>query len=280
MPCKTSDMIKQLSFFLLAIAIPLLSYCQHPETIQQIREWKFSVNPTWQDEFDKNGLPDSSKWSYDIGGSGWGNNEKQYYTNDKNAVVTSGILNIIAKKEDFKGMDYTSARMVTKNKGDFLYGRIEVKAQLPTGRGSWPAIWMLPSTKKYGGWPNSGEIDIMEQVGYDEKNIHFSIHNEAFNWPKNTQKTAQKIIPTACSDFHIYRMDWTPDYIMGFIDGEEYFNFKNDGEGAAHWPFDEPFYLILNIAVGGNWGGQKGIDDSIFPAKMLVDYVRYYSLEP
>lgn len=272
-------MIKLFYFSLWSLLVPFGSIGQSGNLNKSKKIWAFSSQPSWQSEFDKNGFPDTSKWSYNTGGHGWGNNEKQFYTREKNVFTKNGLLYIVSKKESYNGADYTSARMVTKNKGDFLYGRMEVKARLPQGRGLWPAIWMLPTTNQYGEWPASGEIDIMEQVGFDEKNIHFSIHNEAFNWMKSTQKTAQKIIPTATADFHSYRMDWTPDYIKGFIDGIEYFEFLNDGKGPDHWPFDHPFYLVLNIAVGGNWGGEKGIDSTLFPAVMLVDFVRYYPLE-
>lgn len=266
-------MIKQIFLFINGMLILAISIAQQPETA-----WQFAAVPGWSDEFNEDGLPDTANWSYEIGGHGWGNNELQYYTNGRNVYVKDGVLSISAKKEKAEGKSYTSTRMVTRNKHDFLYGRIEVRAKLPSGRGLWPAIWMMPTKSVYGGWPNSGEIDIMEQVGFDEKTIHFSIHNEAFNWPKNTQKTAQKVIPTATEDFHVYRMDWTPEYIKGFIDGVAYFYFENDRKGHEHWPFDQQFYLILNIAVGGNWGGQKGIDESIFPGIMFVDFVRYYPL--
>jgi beta-glucanase (GH16 family) len=240
--------------------------------------WTFEATPVWADEFDVDGKPDSTKWSYDIGGSGWGNHEKEYYTEAQNASVQNGILSIEARKENVGGMNYTSSRMVTKNKGDFLYGRFEIRAKLPTGKGLWPAIWMLPTDWAYGDWPKSGEVDIMEQVGFDPANIHISTHTEAFNWTLNTQTTTVTNVPTATTGFHVYRVDWTPYAIRGFIDGKQVFQFTNDGKGAAHWPFDKRFHILLNVAVGGDWGGQQGIDDSIFPAKMDVDYVRVYKM--
>jgi len=240
--------------------------------------WTFDTIPLWADEFDVDGKPDSTKWSYDIGGSGWGNHEKEFYTEAQNVTVHNGILSIEARKENAGGMNYTSARMVTKNKGDFLYGRFEIRAKLPTGKGLWPAIWMLPTDWAYGDWPKSGEVDIMEQVGFDPDSIHISTHTGAFNWTINTQVTNVINVPTATTDFHVYRIDWTPYAIRGFIDGVQHFQFINDGKGPSHWPFDKRFHILLNIAVGGDWGGQQGIDDSIFPAKMDVDYVRVYKM--
>ncbi len=244
-------------------------------------EYSFDTTAAvWSDEFDNTGLPDATKWGYDVGGSGWGNNELQYYSSDKNAEVKNGKLIIEARKEEREGKNYTSARLVTKNKGDFTYGRLEVKAKLPSGRGSWPAIWMLATNQTYSNvyWPDNGEIDVMEHVGYDPGVVHFSIHCKEYNWPKNTQRTSKMTVPTAMSDFHVYRMDWTPRTIKGYIDGKSHFEFTNDNQGWTSWPFDQKFHLLLNIAVGGNWGGAQGVDDSIFPQRMEIDYVRVYKL--
>jgi beta-glucanase (GH16 family) len=242
--------------------------------------WTFDSIPSWSDEFSTNGLPDVSKWGYDIGGGGWGNNELEYYTNSiNNAAVNNGKLYITAKKEPMGGRNYTSARLVSKNKGDFLYGRIEVSAQLPAGVGTWPAIWMLPTDWAYGDWPKSGEIDIMEHVGYDSTRIHFSVHTEAYNHTIGTQKTANQVIPTAMTAFHKYRVDWTPYAVRGYFDDQLVFTFVNEGKGAAKWPFDKRFHVLLNLAIGGNWGGTKGVNDNIFPVAMAVDYVRYYKMK-
>lgn len=249
-----------------------------PQSRQPSKTWKFATKPYWSDEFNKDGKPDANKWGYDIGGNGWGNNELQYYTAGENAEVKNGKLIITARKEKKDNSNYTSTRMVTKGKGDFLYGRIEVSAKLPTGVGTWPAIWMLPTKSTYGSWPASGEIDIMEHVGYDQNKVHQSVHTQAFNHVINTQKTAFEQVPTASTAFHIYRIDWTPDGISGYIDKQKAFEFLNDGKGFESWPFDKPFHLLLNIAVGGNWGGVKGVDDKSFPASMEVDYVRVYKL--
>ncbi len=243
------------------------------------KNWTFESTPIWADEFDYSGAPDPAKWGYDTGGHGWGNNELQHYTDSPaNASVTDGLLTITARKESTQDRDYSSARLVTKGKGDFLYGRFEIRAKLPTGRGTWPAIWMLPTDWAYGDWPKSGEIDIMEHVGYDQNKVHVTVHTEAYNHGKGTQKGNSKVIPTASSEFHNYRVDWTPYAIRGYIDNSQVFEFINDGKGFATWPFDKRFHLLLNIAVGGNWGGAQGVDPTVFPQAMQVDYVRVYKM--
>lgn len=232
----------------------------------------------WQDEFDYTGLPDSTKWGYDVGGHGWGNNELEYYTeaDSDNVWVADGVLTITARKEQMGERDYTSARMVTREKGDWLYGKVEVRAMLPTGRGVWPAIWMLPTDREYGNWPRSGEIDIMENVGFDPDTIVGSAHTLKYNHSIGTQRSSRIACPTCYSDFHVYGLEWEPDEYRLYVDDQLYFTFKNEGTGFEAWPFDKRFHLLLNIAVGGNWGGAEGVDDTIFPQKMVVDYVRVY----
>jgi beta-glucanase (GH16 family) len=159
-----------------------------------------------------------------------------------------------------------------------LYGKIEVNAKLPTGKGTWPAIWMLPTEWVYGDWPKSGEIDIMEHVGYDQNNVHVTMHTEAYYFKINTQKSSQRIIPTASTEFHTYAIEWTPESINGLIDNEVMFSFANEHTGYSTWPFDQKFHLLLNIAFGGDWGGAKGVDDTVLPQKMEVDYIRVYNL--
>lgn len=243
--------------------------------------WTFESSPFWADEFDYEGQPDPSKWDYDLGGGGWGNNELQYYTSElRNASVGNGNLTITAIKEPFENREYTSTRLVSRNKGDFLYGRIEVRAIVPQGTGTWPAIWMLPTDWEYGGWPSSGEIDIMEHVGFDPEVIHMSAHTESYYWRINTQKTATRTVRGAMDDFQTYRMDWTPYAIRGYINDNLLFTFINEGKSYKEWPFDKRFHLLLNIAVGGDWGGQQGVDETAFPASMIVDYVRYYRMNP
>jgi len=172
-------------------------------------------------------------------------------------------------------VNYTSARLSTKGKGDWKNGRIEVRAKIPKGIGTWPAIWMLASTTPLR-WPDDGEIDIMEHVGHNPGFIHFSIHTKKFNHIIGTQKTDTLYMPNAIKSFHVYAMQWDEQTMHWFVDGKQVFEITNDGTGKDAWPFNQPFYLILNIAVGGNWGGQKGVDETIFPQRMLIDYVRVY----
>lgn len=237
----------------------------------------------WADEFDYSGLPDSTKWSYDSGNGcpsncSWGNNELQYYTHNRleNARVENGKLIIEAHKENFEDAKYTSARLASKNKGDWKYGRIEARAKLPAGTGMWPAIWMLPTKWKYGGWPHSGEIDIMENVGYWPDSALSSVHTGAYNHGINTQKTKGVNRKDLSTVFHVYGIEWTADSISFYIDGLRYHGFKNEKTGSFVWPFDQEFHLLMNVAVGGNWGGKFGVDDKIFPQKLLIDYVRVY----
>lgn len=232
----------------------------------------------WYDEFSTPGLPDSTKWNYDIGGSGWGNNELQYYTNDlKNARVEDDLLIIEAHYDSLGNNAFTSARMVTKHKGDWLYGRMEVKAKLPRGKGTWPAIWMLSTDWKYGGWPISGEIDIMEHVGYDPGVIHGTLHSDKYNHIKQTQQEGKITIADAQDAFHVYAVEWSENKIDFFVDDQHYHTVtRNPDDNEKGWPFDQRFHLILNIAVGGNWGGKEGIDYSIWPQRLEVDWVRVY----
>ena len=234
----------------------------------------------WSDEFDYSGLPDSTKWSFDQKGNGygWGNNEAQFYTRNRlqNAGVKDGFLTITALKEEFEGQKYTSARLVTAHKGDWLYGRLEVRAKLPDGRGMWPAIWMLPTEGKYGGWPASGEIDIMENVGYDPFVIVASAHTKSYNHVQGTQKNNKITVADCHTTFHVYALEWEAAEYRVFVDDQLFFTFKNEGTGFKEWPFDQKFHLLLNLAVGGNWGGKNGIDEAIFPRSMVVDYVRVY----
>ncbi len=242
--------------------------------------WLQAQFPTlvWSDEFNYSGLPDSTKWGYDTGNHGWGNNEKQYYTakRSENARVENGMLVLEARKEAYNGAAYTSARLVTRGKGDWIYGRIEARAKLPKGRGIWPAIWMLPTKWEYGNWPKSGEIDIMEAVGYLPDSVYGTIHTGAFNHSIGTQ-SSQPMYYTDLSDtFHVYAINWYKDRIDFFIDNTLFHSFPNNGKGPDAWPFDKAFHVLLDVAVGGNWGGKKGVDDGIFPQQMVVDYVRVY----
>lgn len=239
--------------------------------------WKLE----WAEEFNYTGLPDASKWGYDIGGNGWGNNELQYYTeaDTNNAFVEKDNLFITARKDKKDKNNYTSARLVTKNKFDCKYGRVEVSAMLPKGRGLWPAIWMLPTEWKYGGWPKSGEIDIMEHVSYEPDTVYGTVHTEAFNHVKGTQVTKGIKVADLYTAYHIYAIEWFEDRMDFYVDDVKYSSFPNRKKGFAEWPFDQEFHVILNLAVGGNWGGKMGIDESAYPATMKVDYVRFFKKE-
>lgn len=253
----------------------------------QTTEWEL----VWSDEFDYTGVPDPQKWSFDTSGNNWnwGNDEAQNYTTSKdgNAWVEDGKLVIEARKEDYywagdgETKNYTSARLITRYKGDWLYGKIEVRAKLPRGVGIWPAIWMMPTDDVYGGWPKSGEIDIMEYVGFDKGNVHANVHHTSTNPDKRSEgQGATKSVYSPYSVYHTYGLIWTEDKMEFQVNGNTYMTYKNEGKGHITWPFDQRFHLILNVAVGGTWGGQQGIDDTIFPQKMLVDYVRVYKAVP
>ena len=238
-------------------------------------DWKL----VWSDEFNGGGAPDPAKWTYEEGFIR--NRELQYYTADRreNARVEGGKLIIEARRENWKNpkgkeAEYTSASVLTKGKAEWKYGRIEVRAKLPGGRGTWPAIWMMPNDGMR--WPNKGEIDIMENVGYEPDVIHANIHTEAYNHVKGTNKGAKIRIEKPSESFHVYAVEWTPEKMDFFVDKNCYFTYENEKTGSAVWPFDKPFYLILNIAVGGSWGGQKGVDPDAFPRRMEIDYVRVY----
>lgn len=235
----------------------------------------------WSDEFDVAGAPDSAKWGYDLGAGvpiGWGNNELQYYTKDsRNVRIENGNLIIEAHKDSLQGKPFTSTRIITKKKGDWVYGRIEVKAKLPKGKGTWPAIWMMSTDWKYGGWPESGEIDIMEHVGYDPGVVHGTIHTKSYNHIIGTQKEGKVNVATFDTEFHVYALDWTKDKMDFVVDDKTYYTVTREpNDDFKGWPFDERFHLIMNIAVGGNWGGKEGVDANIWPQRMEVDYVRVY----
>lgn len=239
--------------------------------------------PSFADEFGGRGV-DGRTWRFDTARNrqGWHNNEKQYYAANRpeNARVEAGALVIEARREaarpprfaDGGGQAYTSARLASRRA--LGYGFYEVRAKLPCGRGIWPAIWLLPAEGK---WPDAGEIDVMEMVGWDHRVIHATVHSGAFNHGKGTQRGARRRVPTSCAAFHRYQLDWRPDAITVGIDDRAFFQVRNDQPGgAAAWPFTRPYQLILNVAVGGDWGGQRGIDDAAFPQAMTVDYVRHW----
>lgn len=237
--------------------------------------------PVWSDEFNSRGLPDVRSWSYNVGGHGWGNQEKQYYTeaDTLNAVVRDGMLAIIARNDGKGDKKYTSARLVTKGKQEWKYGRMEMRAKLPAGVGLWPAFWMLGADIDSAGWPACGEIDIMEHLGYKPDVVLGTVHTAAYNHIKGTHVGKEIHIKNPYDSFHVFAIEWTEKQIEFFLDDTLYFSFRNEYKTKAEWPFDSPFFIILNLAVGGNPGGIKGLDESAFPAVFLIDYVRVYQKE-
>jgi len=230
----------------------------------------------WSDEFNTSGLPDPEKWDYEVGLIR--NNELQYYTKARleNSRIEDGNLIIEARKEPYEGSAYTSASLITKSTATWTYGRYEIRANIPEGTGMWPAIWMLGENIDDVGWPDCGEIDIMENVGVEPDTIHGTVHTGAYNHVSGTAQGATISVPDVGLDFHVFAIEWDSQRIDFFVDDQYYFTFANDGKGEASWPFDKNAYLILNIAVGGTWGGQQGVDEKIFPQQMLVDYVRVF----
>lgn len=239
--------------------------------------------PDFRDEFVLRAL-DRRKWRFDTSrnATGWYNNERQYYASARpeNTRIEDGVLIVEARREtldkgrfrDWGGQAYTSARLVGRRA--LGYGFYEVRAKLPCGRGIWPAIWLLPDSGK---WPDQGEIDVMEMVGWNPGVIHATLHSGAYNHRLGTQRGAERRVSTSCTEYHNYQLDWRPDAITIGVDGRGYMRVTNDRPGDhAAWPFTRPFQLILNVAVGGDWGGQKGIDDARFPQAMRIDYVRYW----
>ena len=268
------------------LLIFFVSGCTSQEGVEDIEEsndWdREGWNLIWQDEF-SDGPLDLNKWSHEIGGHGFGNNELEYYTNDSaNAFVQDGMLHSRAKFEpsgigDANNLRYfSSSRLRTVGKGDWKYTRIDVRAKLALGQGIWPAIWMLPTDWTYGGWPKSGEIDIMEHVGHDEGRVHGSVHTESYNHKIGTQRTKTKVLSDVIDSFHVYSIEWYEDRIDFFIDDQQYFTFVNDQKNNYKtWPFNQRFHLIINVAVGGDWPGSPD-NTTIFPQDMKVDYVRVY----
>ncbi|MDE3254153.1 MAG: family 16 glycosylhydrolase [Bacteroidota bacterium] len=224
----------------------------------------------WSDEFDAAGAPDPSKWGYDLGtGNGWGNNELEYYTNrSDNVTVSGGTLQIIAKRENYNGSAFTSARLLTKGKYSFKYGRIDVRAKLPEGVGTWPAIWMLGDNIATAGWPACGEVDIMEHVGKRLNVIYGTLHHPGHSGANGDGSTTT--VSTATSAFHIYSTEWNANTIRFLVDGSPFYTFSNN----SSLPFNQSFFIILNIAMGGDFGG--AVDPAFTSGTMEVDYVRVY----
>ncbi|MDJ0794263.1 MAG: family 16 glycosylhydrolase [Woeseiaceae bacterium] len=289
---EVSDGEMNISFAASAMEPVLSGVAVKPISARRANEYSL----VWSDEFD-DGF-DESIWNYDIWPSRTVNDEDQAYTDrEKNLRVEDGFLIIEAHREDYGDAKYTSGRVHSAGKRDILYGRIDVRAKLPSGKGSWPAIWMLPSdpfryatncsegdtwqgNDECDAWPNSGEIDIMEHVGYQMGHVHGTVHNKAYYWVGWEQRKGRVILDDVDTKFHVYSLEWTPERIDVLVDDILYFTYVNEGDGWRSWPYDHAHHLILNIAVGGWWGrAGGGIDDSIFPQQMHVDYVRVYEFD-
>ncbi|WP_439472013.1 glycoside hydrolase family 16 protein [Brevundimonas sp.] len=271
---------------LLALAAALLSSPAFAQTPTAPAVAPEGYRLLWSDEFDTPGLPDPAKWTYDTHANrtGWYNNELQYYAagRPENARVENGNLVIEARREsltgapDHGGQHFTSARLLSRTPhGGWTYGLFEARIKLPCARGTWPAFWMLPDNAS--AWPNGGEIDILEHVGHRAGTVFGTIHTGAFNHVRHTEKQGNVQLEDACTAFHVYQALWTPEAVVFSVDDQPYYRFANDGSGdRMRWPFDAPFHLILNIAVGGDWGGQEGVDETAFPQAMQVDWVRVW----
>ncbi len=260
----------------------LRPYKKTPQTLTQRTEGD-SWELVWSDEFEQDGSPDTSKWTYDLGDWGWGNNERQYYTQNRpeNARVENGNLIIEALKNDM-GKAWTSARLTTRGKVSFLYGKIEFRAKVPVEKGNWAAGWTLGDEYVDElSWPYCGEIDILETVGYELDNesgdgkAHASVHSPDYYFKINTQITAVQDVADMHDSFHTYAIEWTPAGILGFVDDQHYFTYdKTNGE--REWPFYKPQNIILNLAMGGGWGGARGMDDTVTRQQFVIDYVRVF----
>lgn len=229
----------------------------------------------WSDDFSTDGRPDDSKWVYDIGtgSNGWGNQELEYYTDrPENVSCKDGFLTITALKENHMGSEYTSTRMKTLGKFSFTHGILEIRAKVPGGQGTWPALWMLGDNFPEAGWPGCGEIDMMEYAGKDVDLIHGSIHN--LSSYGNTVNTKTIIIKNVETEFHTYSVEWTQNEIRFMVDGNMYYTYRPETYNDETWPFARPFFIIMNVAVGGGFGGPVGED--VFPRSMVIDYVRVY----
>jgi beta-glucanase (GH16 family) len=266
----------------LFLCLILLSACEafgfspEPTPIVPPEGWQL----VWQDEFDGKKI-DLTNWTYDLGGGGWGNGEMQTYTDTTdNARLDDGLLVITAQKEtlDSGGFVFTSARMKTQGLQTFQYGRIEARIKVPAGKGLWPAFWMLGENFPVIGWPDCGEIDIMEYVGREPDLIMGTIHGPGYSGATGLGQWNRQDYNIA-DDFHTYAVEWDTDQISWFYDGEKYSTYTREDVGNRLWPFDQPFFIILNLAIGGTLGGIV-TPDTEFPAEYLIDYVRVYQQAP
>ena len=256
----------------------VLTSCTNDET-QTVANF---TNLVMEDDFDADGSPNSAMWGYDIGvgsnADGWGNNELQYYTDrSENVKVENGALVITAKKESFNGASYTSARLLTKGLFEQTYGRYEARIQLPYGQGVWPAFWLLGNNcdQEEFIWPRCGEIDIMEYRGQEPTKISGSVHGLGYAGSEAITKSYSLQNDRFDTDFHIFGIEWAPEYINFYVDDVLY-NQITPADVTGEWVFDKPFYIIMNLAIGGNFVGAPN-NETIFPQSMIIDYVRVYS---
>lgn len=277
--------MKKVRWILAVLPIGMLAACSATDEL------------VFEDNFDGIGLPDPAQWTYEEGYVR--NGELQYYTvaRPENCYQKDGCLHIVVRRDSAvieQGLfgkawatpvdtvrrdsiaPITSASLITRGLAEWKYGRVEVRAKLPGCLGTWPAIWMMPASDTYGKWPRSGEIDIMENVGYDLPKVHYAIHTEKYNHTKNNQKRFTVDCATVATDFHVYGFEWRADKLTWYLDGVETYSVAKDEEGWEAWPFDQPFYLILNLAFGGGWGGSQGVDLDALPQEYLIDYVKVY----
>ncbi|WP_170110174.1 glycoside hydrolase family 16 protein [Flavilitoribacter nigricans] len=229
----------------------------------------------WADEFNTDGAPNADNWTYDLGtgDNGWGNGEAQFYTDRaENVYVDNGTLKIVAKRENYNGTQFTSTRLKTEDKFEFTYGKIEVRAKLPNGGGTWPAIWMLGADYQTNTWPACGEMDIMEHVGNNQNVVQAAIHTpSSFG---DTENKASTTVNGVSDDFHVYELEWTADALKFSVDGNNFYTYEPEVKDASTYPFNKDFFLILNVAIGGALGGE--IDNTFTEGVMEVDYVRVY----
>ena len=264
---------KTIKFLVLSTSLFVLMGCSTDEK-QTVTTMN---NLVMRDEFDMDGAPNSTYWSYNIGtgNNGWGNNELQYYTDrPENVVVEDGMLKITARQELYMGSNYTSARILTKGKIEQKYGRIEARIKLPLGRGLWPAFWMIGANSDTVIWPQCGEIDIMEYLGSNPTTVLGTVHGPGYSAGESISKSYTLPNSRFDTDFHIFGIEWGEDYINYYIDDVLYNQITPD-DVPGEWVFNQPFYIILNMAVGGNLPGSPN-SETVFPQTMLVDYIRIY----
>ncbi|UMB59146.1 glycoside hydrolase family 16 protein [Lutibacter sp. A80] len=260
--------------------VSVIAFSKTGDTINTFQQIKITVqrapfdNLIFFDEFDIDGSPDDSKWGYNIGtgDNGWGNGEKEYYTDRaENVIVEDGFLKITAIKENYEGAKYTSARMLTQDKFEFTYGRVEVRAKLPFGSGTWPAIWMLGANIDTVGWPACGEIDIMEHWGYNHGTVQSALHTPS-SYGSTTNHGSQ-LLEDVSNEFHVYTVEWDDEEIVFSVDDKVHYTYSPATKNDENWPYTADQFLILNVAMGGSW---FEIDPNFTESSMIVDYVRVY----